>query len=213
MEKKEQVSIFESAQKSKSYTQRRRLQGISIVASVLLPIAAAYIVFYTGMGMPSGTINQGELIQPPVKIDDFKVTFQGKQMPLVNTESPKWRYLIFGGEECGYECEKLLYTSRQVHIRLGEKANRVERLLITGGAISADREEQLKSEHPRLRVLQLNQENIQALQELTAHQNVADIRAVLIDQKGFAMMAYDNHHSGNQLLKDIKRLLRYSYDK
>ena len=71
----------------------------------------------------------------------------------------------------------------------------------------------IKAEHPRLKVLELGEDNIRILQELTAHQDVAAVKAILIDQEGFAMMAYDNHHSGNQLLKDIKRLLKYSYEK
>ncbi|GAB2891989.1 hypothetical protein ACCI51_02500 [Microbulbifer echini] len=212
MDTKENSSIYKSNLENKGVFRSRKVQGLSIVASVLLPIAAAYVVFYTGLGIPSETINQGELIQPPIKISDLTVTRNEEEIPLLKGSSPKWRYLILSGSACEQECEKLLYTSRQVHIRLGEKASRVERLLVISETLSLDEQEKLKKEHPRLKVLQMNDSSLHHLQELTAHSSVDEVKALLIDQEGFAMMAYDNHHSGNQLLKDIKRLLKYSYE-
>jgi len=190
-----------------------RLQGISVIASVLLPVAAAYIVFYTGLGMPEGTVNQGELLRPPVNI--HQMPFSGRDgAPLqLGEEGPKWHYLILPGAGCSAECEKLLYTSRQVHIRLGEKADRVDRLLVTASPLDEAQRQKLQREHPRLRLVQLEEGALQQLRRKTSHRNIADPRVLLVDQQGFAMMAYDNRHSGNQLLKDIKRLLKYSYDK
>ena len=82
MEKKEQASITENASEDRAPSGSRKLQGVSIMASVLLPMVAAYIVFYTGMGIPSETINQGKLLQPPVKINELKINYQGwKKQP------------------------------------------------------------------------------------------------------------------------------------
>ncbi|WP_226643798.1 hypothetical protein [Microbulbifer variabilis] len=213
MENRETSSDLLVPREENKFFTLRKLQGISIVASVLLPMVAAYIVFYTGLGIPSGTINQGELLQPPINFNKIKVISLGEEVSLVGNASPKWRYLILSGSDCNEECENLLYTSRQVHIRLGEKANRVERLLVTDESITHEKQEKLKIDHPRLKILRLNKNSINTLHELTAHQNISDTKAVLIDQEGFAMMVYDNQHSGNQLLKDIKRLLKYSYEK
>ncbi|WP_323846080.1 hypothetical protein [Microbulbifer magnicolonia] len=190
-----------------------RVQGLSVIASVLLPIVAAYVVFYTGVGMPESTINQGALLERPVNVGQLQFQRPGAAPLQLQAEKPRWRYLILAGGECTAECEQLLYTSRQVHIRLGEKANRVERLLVTDTPLTDERQRKLHEEHPRLRLLQLDADALQQLRLQTAHANIADTRALLIDQQGFAMMAYDSHHSGNQLLKDIKRLLKYSYDK
>ena len=189
-----------------------RLQGISVIASVVLPIAAAYLVFYTGVGMPEGTINEGDLLKPPV--DVAEMTFleaDSGPMQLAN-EEPKWRYLIVPAGECDNACEQLLYTSRQVHIRLSEKADRVERLLVTTTPLAAERRESLAEQHPRLRFVVLPEEAMAQLQRETGLLNRNQPELLLVDQEGFAMMDYDNHHSGNQLLKDIKRLLKYSYE-
>ncbi|WP_444929189.1 hypothetical protein ACJJIF_15260 [Microbulbifer sp. SSSA002] len=190
----------------------RFVQGLSILASVVLPITAAYIVYYTGMGMPKNTINQGELLQPPFDITEIKITLQGQQLPLVAQDERKWRYLILSDSDCGKDCEDLLYISRQVHIRLGEKAHRLERLLIVGDSLGRERQKQLQTEHPKLKIINLDDENLKQLIEKTEHDGVTSTKALLVDQQGFAMMAYDRQHSGNQLLKDIKRLLKYSYE-
>lgn len=207
-----------AAEKIEKKTGLSRFQGISVIASVALPILAAYIVYYTGLGMPEGTVNQGKLLQPPVSvaqlpfIEGSSAAESGTALNL-GEEEAKWRYLILPAGDCEAECEKLLYTSRQVHIRLGEKADRVERLLVTGAPLSDSERETLQREHPRLRPLQLDSASLQRLQSETAQPELSGPRLLLVDQQGFAMMAYDNDHSGNQLLKDIKRLLKYSYEK
>lgn len=206
-------SAIETARRRARSPALSRFQGIAIVAAVLLPIAAAYIIYYTGAGLPTGTVNQGELVQPPVNVLQLPFLEDGAKRLDLGAEKARWRYLIIPAGNCDTECEKLLYTSRQVHIRLGEKADRVERLLVTANPLSDARRGQLQEEHPRLRFVVLEQNALQKLQRDSGYPDWSEPRALLVDQEGFAMMAYDNHHSGNQLLKDIKRLLKYSYEK
>lgn len=192
---------------------RKKLQGLAVLAAVALPMLAAYIVFHTGLGMPSGTVNKGELLQPARSIQELPLLDErGEPMELL-AERPRWRYLIVAGGDCDAECELLLYTSRQVHKRLSEKAERVERLLLSNRPLAAERIEQLRVEHPRLRFATVREGALQQLLAETNHRELQDPSALLVDQNGFAMMVYDNSHSGNQLLDDIKKLLKYSYER
>ncbi|WP_444903529.1 hypothetical protein [Microbulbifer sp. CnH-101-E] len=213
MEGREGSSTLQENGEIKTNSSSKKIQIFSIAASVFLPIVAAYIVFYTGVGIPDGTTNQGELLQPPINFNDLKISSLEEETQLIGGEHQKWRYLIISPSDCGEDCEKLLYTSRQVHIRLGEKASRVERLLATHHSMTEEKKEKLQLEHPRLKIFRLNDNSVNTLHELTDHKKIDDVKAILIDQEGFAMMIYDNQHSGNQLLKDIKRLLKYSYEK
>ncbi|SDK44239.1 hypothetical protein [Microbulbifer yueqingensis] len=190
----------------------RKFQALSVIASVVLPIAAAYVVFYTGVGMPDSTVNQGELLQPPRSIEPLHLAEEGTAPFQLGSEEPKWRYLIVPGQDCAEKCEQLLYTSRQVHVRLGEKARRVERLLVNSAPLSPERRAQLAEQHPRLRFVTVPEPELRQLLEGTSHSGLDYPSALLVDQRGFAMMVYNNEHSGNQLLKDIKRLLKYSYE-
>ena len=190
-----------------------RWAGAGVCAAVAFPIVAAYIVFYTGMGMPAGTVNQGELLVPAHNVADLNLTTADGAQLAVASEEPKWRYLIIGDENCAGECEKLLYTTRQVHIRLGDKAHRVERVLATGAPLADQRHKDLAAQHPKLRFTTVDQQLIDRWLADSDHATLKRPSALLVDQNGFAMMVYDNRYTGNQLLKDIKRLLKYSYEK
>lgn len=190
-----------------------RWAGLGVFAAVALPIVAAYTVYYTGVGMPTGTVNEGELLVPPHSVSGIDMRNGDGNIVSLSAEAPKWRYLIVGDKQCGSDCEKLLYTTRQVHIRLGDKAERVERLLVTDAPLEEERYRALASEHPRLRFTTASGKQLDQWLADSDHPGLKRPSALLVDQEGFAMMVYDNHHSGNQLLKDIKRLLKYSYEK
>ncbi|WP_226703275.1 hypothetical protein [Microbulbifer elongatus] len=190
-----------------------RWTGIIVFASVALPILAAYIVFYTGAGMPSGTVNQGELLIPAQQVGELELLDRSGNPIELASEDPKWRFLIIGDQSCVEECEKLLYTTRQVHIRLSEKASRVERLLITGGSLEEPLHSDLAARYPLLRYATADQKQLDHWLAESNHAQLPRPSVLLVDQNGFAMMVYGSQHSGNQVLKDIKRLLKYSYEK
>ncbi|KUJ83058.1 hypothetical protein AWR36_011000 [Microbulbifer flavimaris] len=193
-----------------------RLQGLALIAAVALPIVAAYVVYYTGLGMPDGTVNQGQLVEPPVDVKGLTLqeyTDRPAPQPLsLGTAPAKWRYLILPDGPCEGACESLLYTSRQVHIRLSEKAERVERLFASVVPLPAEQQAALAAEHPRLRFVSVESGAYEALRTDSGARAGEGPRLLLVDQEGFAMMRYDNENTGNELLKDIKRLLKYSYE-
>lgn len=207
------VSVAANDGKSTQKSAFSRLSGIGVFAAVALPIVAAYVIFYTGIGIPRGTVNEGELLTPAHAVNKIQLFAENGEPLTLTAEEPKWRYLILGEETCGDACAKLLYTTRQVHIRLGDKAHRVERLLVTGAPLSEASRNEIASEHPRLRLATSDPVALDNWLADSDHAGLKRPSALLVDQNGFAMMVYDNHHTGNQLLKDIKRLLKYSYEK
>lgn len=190
-----------------------RLAGIGVVAAVALPMLAAYTVFYTGLGMPRGTINQGELLTPAQAVPELPLLDEQGQAVNFAQEDPKWRYLIVSGDACDANCEGLLYTTRQVHIRLGDKAPRVERMLLTTAPLSEESRRKIAEQHPALRIATATSQQLSEWLADSDHAQLERPSALLVDQGGFAMMVYTGQHTGNQLLKDIKRLLKYSYEK
>lgn len=188
-----------------------------IFSAILLPMAAAYIIFTTGYGMPTGTINKGSLVTPAVSIQQLSMTdLDGKQLSLQG-EQPLWRMLLVSTENCTESCQHLLYLSRQVHIRLGEKARRVERLYLTVSdqkKIENPFESYLEKEHPKLKHYWVSGSTWNQFVTGTslAESKVDGSTLYLVDQENFVMMAYDQSHSGADMLDDIKRLLKYSYE-
>lgn len=196
-----------------STSQRKGLPWpfIIIVAVIVLPIVAAYVAYYTGMGVSDETVNKGELLEPPVPFSALAT--QAEDSESVELQGRRWRMLIPVTVPCDAGCQQNLYTTRQVYIRLGEKNERVERIAVNlaeaeGEAYLAE----IEKDHPHLRDVSVE---LGAWQAWLADTNApTDLQKtpyyLLVDQEGIAMMYYTADHHGNDLLDDIKRLLRYT---
>lgn len=194
---------------------RGRILGAAIMLVVLLPMVIAYGVYYTGIGMPTGTVNKGELLAPPQAASDLDLRQLDGAPWQVTDQKKRWRWLIPGYAECTDACQQNLYLTRQVHIRLAEKSTRVERIyLLLDDELSAETAAFLAAEHPHMPVLKVDPGKLQAaiMAGGLPENSLAEWRYFLMDQEGFVMMSYTPTHTGQQLLDDIKRMLKYSYE-
>lgn len=203
--------MSESTGKKKS-----SLPMVIILVVSIVPIVGAYIAYYTGLGVSADTVNEGTLLKsdPPANIIDLLNLAEGEKPDYERNYA--WRLIVPIPEYCNQACQDNLYTTRQVHIRLGEKAERVERYAaLIGGQASEDYYQNIREEHPRLKAFSISRDQwLQWLQASNVPQSMEQEHYyLLIDQIGFAMMFYTSAHEGSQLLKDIKRILRYSLDK
>lgn len=188
---------------------RGRIIGASIMAVILLPLLAAKLVYYTGFGMPSGTVNNGALLEPPPALEELAPrTREGE--PWTLAERPvRWRLLIPGGGECEGACRDNLYLTRQVHTRLADDAERVERVyLLTDDRLDASTAGFMAREHPGLSFARVAPEALEALPS-----GVRSDHYFLMDPGGFVIMAYSPDHSGGELLDDLKQLLKFSQER
>jgi hypothetical protein len=189
---------------------RRKMswQLVAILLVTLVPMVAAYVAYFTGIGVPESRVNEGVLLTPAPNLADL--------LPRVEGEKPGfernllWRLIIPVPAVCDQACQRSLYITRQVHIRLADKSDRVERYAVNlGGAEGAAFLESIAAEHPGLKHFSVSEEDWRAwLGE--ANVPASEHYYLLVDQVGFAMMFYSVQHDGNQLLKDMKRVLRYS---
>ncbi|BFM13850.1 hypothetical protein R50073_00330 [Maricurvus nonylphenolicus] len=196
---------------------RSKIMAWMVIGVITVPMLAAYVIFKTGLGIPTGTVNKGDLILPATSIESLEISNTENQVvDWLQTPSAgfKWRLIVVGDGRCDEICEAQLYKSRQVHKRLADKARRVERIyLSTSPQIDPAFAELLQSEYPRMSVGQVDQT---AVENLFVATNQADVssgeKILVVDQQGYAMMTYAEHHTGGEMLDDMKRLLKYSYD-
>ena len=194
---------------------RGRLQAFAIISIVLLPMLIATFMFKTGVGVPEDRINKGNLINPPQHLDKLQLRSTDDEPWSIAEQPKKWRLVVPASSQCDAQCEQNLYLTRQVHIRLAEKSTRVERLyLMIDDQITAATEHLLASEHPHVPVVRTTEDKFNELiraSDLPAD-SLAQGHYYLVDQEGFIMLAYTPAHKGNELLDDIKRMLKYSYE-
>ena len=92
-------------EQQKQQQRRGRIQAAAIMLIVILPMVIAYSVYYTGVGVPQGTINKGQLIDPPQQIDDLSLqTLDGKNWHVAD-QATRWRLIIPGHAQCNEHCQ------------------------------------------------------------------------------------------------------------
>lgn len=211
---------------------RNKFYGLLIIAAIVLPMLLAYLMFKTGIGFPAGTSNKGELLIPPQPIQNLVLTNNNELLNSLYSSNDKmegatsnssaseqattrkrWRILIPVTQNCDKRCQDNLYLTRQVHIRLAEKAYRVERILLLLDTFSVTEKASLKKEHPETLFIESSPQYFQEWLEQIKLPSEPTHYFYLVDQEGFTMMRYDETHSGQDLLDDIKKLLKFTYDK
>lgn len=194
-------------------TAKNRKQLIIIAVIAMLATVVPYIMFYTGIGVPGGTTNKGILLENPQSVADYPLqTLSGETLSLADQE-PRFRLVfpVVGG--CDEDCEALLYITRQVRIRLAREMDQLQRIYLNlGDPLSAEFLARLEEEHPDLVVYQGENQAWQSL--LTGQPGVAGKldghEYFLIHRYGALVMGYNDTHTGNELLDDLKFLIKSS---
>jgi cytochrome oxidase Cu insertion factor (SCO1/SenC/PrrC family) len=194
--------------------QKSRLFGFLIILSIFLPMVVAYFMFKTGWGVSGNTTNKGQLLQPAQAVAELTLSESDDSLKsLYPADKKKWRILVPVTSTCNEHCQSNLYITRQVHIRLAEKAYRLERIFVLLDDVENEKLQKLESEHPNILKVQSSKENLQEWLKSISKDIVVEDHYYLIDQEGFAMMHYSSANTGHDLLDDIKKLLKFTYEK
>lgn len=189
---------------------RGRRMALLLFAVGFGPMVLATVMFYTGWLNPSGHSNHGTLILPPQPVAELHLTGADGR-PLAQrfgpqTANTQWLMVVVAGQ-CGGDCQDLLYLVRQVNIALGKNANRVGRAAYLG-QLPVDLAERWDQDYRSIeRLAVVDAERPQWPENVDP---AAAPAVLLIDPLGNVMMQYDSDNSGEDLLKDLKHLLKLS---
>ncbi|MBV1932534.1 MAG: hypothetical protein KUG71_12560 [Porticoccaceae bacterium] len=158
-----------------------------------------------------GTSNKGDLLIPMASIAELP-SFQNDKPWRWEEQKPKWRLILPVVNACDQACKDMLYSSRQVHIRLDKKAHRVERVLLNlGTPLDEATLAYLQSEHIHLKLVSADHNDFMQLLAPTNADWQPDLaRLFVLDQRGDLMMYYTPDHDGSDILADLRHLLKYS---
>lgn len=168
-----------------------RLQFLIIVAISAVSLGGAWLVFQQVRdGGLWGTTNHGEFVDPLVTVDELEIASTAGE-PF---ETDKWWLWVVPQGPCEENCREALYQLRQLHVLLNRDAARVRRGLL--GAQPAQAAE-LAETYPRLRLLSGNISRLE--------------RGIyIVDPLGNLVFFYTMDQAGEDVLDDLKRLLKVS---
>lgn len=204
------MSEIDSAEVNGREIKRSRKPLLVMLAVAILPVFGAYFAFFTGIGVPKNTVNAGVFLEPVESIEGLV----GEEIWEEIQTDKKWRLLIPIAKDCSDSCNQNIYTTRQVHVRLDQKSERLQRLAVQlDPTIDLRVLKTLNEDNPRLKIINNDTELAKTwFKKVQTSLSLEKDFYLLVDQEGRAMMAYTNAQHGNDLLKDIKRALKSSID-
>jgi len=183
---------------SETELRSRNLRMLGMLAGLfLLPLLAAFWMYYGTDWRPAGRVNHGELIIPARPLPAADGLFHGK-----------WSLVYIGDGQCDEACRKSLYLMRQTRLSLNADVKRVVRVfLATSNCCARDF---LSSEHPDLKVVDATGSSTEALLRVfPAGQRSESV--FVVDPLGNLMMRFDVRQDPKGLLTDLKKLLTLSH--
>ncbi|HUX73406.1 MAG TPA: hypothetical protein VMV25_05865 [Steroidobacteraceae bacterium] len=195
-----------------SHDRRQRRLFFAVAAMFFVPLFMAFYLYYGhGSFRALGSVNHGELIEPPRPLPELKLPLFGSGSTAPTFLLHKWTLMYVGPGVCGERCRAALYETRQVRAALDRDTDRVQRLFIASGACCDARF--LRDEHPDLITVRATAAAAPLLAQLPRIGHVAPLeagRVYLIDPSGNLMMSYASDAKPKGMLEDLKRLLQLS---
>jgi cytochrome oxidase Cu insertion factor (SCO1/SenC/PrrC family) len=162
---------------------------------------------------PEGTTNRGELVHPARPLT-LPAAMMIAGEPANDYLQGKWTLLYVGDADCDDLCKENLYKMRQVRTAQNEHMRRVQRLyLVLDEAVPADLQTVLENEYKDMAVTLVSD---QQAEEIAAYFLIDGIsmqtaeRVYFIDPLGNLMMYYPSDANPGGMLKDLKKLLKFS---
>ncbi|MCX4187214.1 hypothetical protein [Methylophaga sp. OBS4] len=162
----------------------------------LLPLVIAWLMAYSGIGLPPSTKNNGMLmpagIQVPTNLTDIQ---QGK-----------WGLLVVS-DTCDEQCQQQVYRMQQLHKSMGQHYDRLQSIWL-----SAEGQSEINDLTVDIDFTQVHKINNNALFRWFNQQALAwqDQSIWLIDPNGILVMRFQPELTGKQMMADINWLLKAS---
>ena len=162
---------------------------------------------------PEGTTNRGMLVHPARPLS-LPVEMMIAGQTANDFLQGKWTLLYIGDADCDAVCNKNLYKMRQIRTAQNENMRRIQQLyLVRDEAIPASLAALLEKDYKDTAVALLAAEQAAQIAPYFLIDDVsmqAAERVYIIDPLGNLMMYYPPDAAPGGMLKDLKKLLKYS---
>ncbi len=161
---------------------------LALAAVFVLPFAIGSGLYWSGW-RPVALRNHGELIQP------------SRTLPSAGALHGKWLLIVPARDGCTQTCQAALQQLQRAHAALGKNQGRVQRVVVVTGTAPILQQQALTVVSPA------------AENEAAWRQALDDFApAVFVaDPLGNVMMRYGEPIDARSILRDMERLLKYSW--
>ena len=194
---------------------RRAMPLVLLVLACSLPVVAAWVFYLNPDLLSKKRGNFGKLIEPPHPLRNIRLlTAAGKDFRIEEVQG-KWSLLWLTSQPCGGECGSYLHRMHNIRLALRENSVHLQSFAILLTGSSTDEWIKKKTEFPDTILLTGSENELRDL--ATQFATAADLSTsqtdgfYLVDPLGNLMMRYDTNADIKGILKDLERLLKYSW--
>lgn len=186
---------------------------VLLVLLFVLPVVLATLLYLAGW-RPSSSGNHGELIQPARQVEVLSLqTLDGRPAHFGELRG-KWIMVQFGSSSCPEACMKNIHVMRQVHAALAKEVGRVQRVFIATDKGMAESLRAKLADYPEMQVWTGEKKALAEVWQsfgMAAGQAAERQGIYLLDPLGNLILRYPPGTDPGGMLKDMTRLLKYSW--
>lgn len=177
-----------------------------VVIAFIAPVVLAYSIFFL-VDVESFT-NRGELLNPIVHIEEFKLKDDSNELILKSKLTYKWRLISFLGKDCDEACQKRIYDTRQIHTSLGKNQHRLLRMFIHLEPPGDALKQLIEKTHPD--VIHVNGNAQEITKVIGGNATITNNEVYIMDPMGNVMMRFTQEQENKEFLYDLRKLLKAS---
>ncbi len=198
------------SEEQKSSKRVGRIELLVLVLVFISPILGAWIIYiYTDIGR-GDSINHGNLLDPPVRLQDVSL-----HSPAGGSEAGnllgKWSLIYILPDACEATCRQDIQMLQKLKLSLAQNSHRLQLVVANNSDLGAVGESGLATQVDWGEVLAMSiKDDFIVTADKTQLPDIFEREYLLVDPAGNLMMRYNRDSEGAGILQDIKRLLRYS---
>lgn len=188
-----------------------KIKLLAIIGIFGLPLVAAMVmssIYKDGMSCEENTSNKGDLYCHVQALPEFELSSPREKVVTKADLNELWTLVYISENGCDKTCQNQVWTIGQLNQMIGKEAERVQRLFIYGGLITAE-EESVSERFPRMLMGTTNADSLlQLAAALRQPGHDSADRIYLVDPIGQAMMSFSADLNPRDIYKDLKHLLK-----
>ena len=184
----------------------------ALFAVFALPVVCSWILILNPGLLPDKHSNHGMLIRPLVQLPELALDrIDGPEFRLAELRG-KWTLLLVPDDPCTESCRNFVHQLQQIRLATGKDRARVE-LLVLYRADPAQGDLLVIRENPGMHVADFNDPEMEVLMSVLHRAGVHERPGlVVVDPMGNMVMHYPLHLMAEDILKDLRRLLKATRD-
>ena len=174
-------------------------------------IAALYFYYFADLSKMTKRTNYGTLISPVRQVNDIPLKKLDNSDFKLSELRGAWVMVSIGQSSCQKSCQDNLYKMRQIRKAVGEDRSRINRVFMLTDKSNIQSFNELLTHYSKMEVIIPTGDNYkQLISGFSINDESAEDGIFIIDPLGNYMMAYPKDADAEEILKDVRRLLKVS---